>query len=30
MRLGVPLLFTEEFEVAIMIDAVTKEMHGSN
>jgi len=28
--LGVPLLFTEEFEVVIMIDVVTEEMHGSD
>jgi len=28
--LGVPLLFTEEFEVVIMIELVTEEMHGSN
>jgi len=28
--LGVPLLFTEEFEVVIMIEIVTEEMHGSD
>jgi len=28
--LGVPLLFTEEFEVVIMIEVVTEEMHGSD
>jgi len=28
--LGVPLLFTEEFEVVIMIELVTEEMQGSN
>jgi hypothetical protein len=29
--LGVPLLFKkEEFEVVIMIEVVTEEMHGSN
>jgi len=27
---GSPLLFTEEFEVVIMIELVTEEMHGSN
>jgi hypothetical protein len=27
---GVPLLFTEEFEVVIMIAGVTEEMHGSD
>jgi len=27
---GSPLLFTEEFEVVIMIEPVTEEMHGSN
>jgi len=27
---GSPLLFTEEFEVVIMIESVTEEMHGSN
>jgi hypothetical protein len=27
---GIPLLFTEEFEVVIMIDVVTEEMHGSD
>jgi len=28
--LGIPLLFTEEFEVVIMIEVVTEEMHGSD
>jgi hypothetical protein len=28
--LGIPLLFAEEFEVVIMIEVVTEEMHGSN
>jgi len=28
--LGSPLLFIEEFEVVIMIDVVTEEMHGSD
>jgi len=28
--LGVPLLFSEEFEVVIMIEVVTEEMHGSD
>jgi hypothetical protein len=28
--LGVPLLVTQEFEVVIMIDVVTEEMHGSD
>jgi hypothetical protein len=28
--LGVPLLFTEEFEVVIMLDVATEEMHGSD
>jgi hypothetical protein len=28
--LGVPLLFTEEFEVVIMIEVATEEMHGSD
>jgi len=28
--LGVPLLFMEEFEVVIMIEVVTEEMHGSD
>jgi hypothetical protein len=27
---GVPLLFTEEFELVIMIEVVTEEMHGSD
>jgi len=27
---GSPLLFTGEFEVVIMIELVTEEMHGSN
>jgi len=27
---GIPLLFTEEFEVVIMIEVVTEEMHGSD
>jgi len=27
---GIPLLFTEEFELVIMIESVTEEMHGSN
>jgi len=27
---GSPLLFKEEFEVVIMIEPVTEEMHGSN
>jgi hypothetical protein len=28
--LGSPLLFAEEFEVVIMIESVTEEMHGSD
>jgi len=28
--MGSPLLFTEEFEVVIMIELVTEEMQGSN
>jgi len=28
--LGIPLLFTEEFEEVIMIEVVTEEMHGSD
>ena len=28
--MGIPLLFTGEFEVVIMIDVVTEEMHGSD
>jgi hypothetical protein len=28
--LGIPLLFTEEFELVIMIKGVTEEMHGSD
>jgi hypothetical protein len=28
--LGSPLLFIEEFEVVIMIEVVTEEMHGSD
>jgi len=28
--LGSPLLFAEEFEVVIMIEVVTEEMHGSD
>ena len=28
--LGVPLRFTEEFEVVIMIAVATEEMHGSD
>jgi hypothetical protein len=28
--LGSPLLFREEFEVGIMIEVVTEEMHGSD
>jgi len=28
--LGSPLLFAEEFEVVIMIEGVTEEMHGSD
>jgi len=28
--MGIPLLFTEEFEVVIMIEVVTEEMHGSD
>jgi hypothetical protein len=28
--LGSPLLFIEEFELVIMIDFVTEEMHGSD
>jgi hypothetical protein len=28
--MGSPLLFTEEFEVVIMIELVTEEMHGSD
>jgi len=27
---GIPLLFTGEFEVVIMIEVVTEEMHGSD
>jgi hypothetical protein len=27
---GSPLLFAEEFEVVIMIEVVTEEMHGSD
>jgi len=27
---GIPLPFTGEFEVVIMIESVTEEMHGSN
>jgi hypothetical protein len=27
---GVPLLLTEEFELVIMIEVVTEEMHGSD
>ena len=27
---GIPLLFIEEFEVVIMIELVTEEMHGSD
>src|ERR1035437_8774802 len=30
MRLGIPLSFTGEFEVVIMIEVVTEEMHGSD
>jgi hypothetical protein len=30
MRLGIPLPFTGEFEVVIMIAVVTEEMHGSD
>jgi hypothetical protein len=30
MRLGIPLPFTGEFEVVIMIEVVTEEMHGSD
>src|ERR1019366_6783779 len=30
MRLGIPLPFTGEFEVVIMIESVTEEMHGSD
>jgi len=28
--MGIPLLVTGEFEVVIMIDVVTEEMHGSD
>jgi len=28
--MGSPLLFTEEFELVIMIESVTEEMHGSD
>jgi len=28
--MGVPLLFTEEFELVIMIESVIEEMHGAN
>jgi hypothetical protein len=28
--LGIPLPFTGEFEVVIMIEVVTEEMHGSD
>jgi hypothetical protein len=28
--MGSPLLFPEEFEVVIMIEVVTEEMHGSD
>ena len=28
--MGSPLLFAEEFEVVIMIEVVTEEMHGSD
>jgi hypothetical protein len=28
--LGIPLPFTGEFELIIMIESVTEEMHGSN
>jgi hypothetical protein len=28
--LGIPLLFTGEFELIIMIERVTEEMHGSD
>jgi len=28
--LGIPLLLTEEFELVIMIESVTEEMHGSD
>jgi len=28
--MGSPLLLAEEFEVVIMIELVTEEMHGSN
>ena len=28
--LGSPLLFVEEFELVIMIEVVTEEMHGSD
>jgi len=28
--MGIPLLFTGEFEVVIMIDVVTEEMHRSD
>jgi len=28
--LGVLLLFTEEFEIVIMIEVITEEMHGSD
>jgi len=28
--LGIPLLLTEEFELVIMIEVATEEMHGSD
>jgi hypothetical protein len=28
--MGIPLLFTGEFELIIMIESVTEEMHGSD
>jgi len=28
--MGIPLLFTGEFELVIMIEVVTEEMHGSD
>jgi len=28
--MGIPLLFTEEFELVIMIESAIEEMHGSD
>jgi hypothetical protein len=30
VMIPIPLLFTEEFELVIMIEVVIEEMHGSN